>query len=226
MNDFSIQKPIPYYEQFYHSIKKMIFEGTFKPGERIIENQLAKEFGVSKSPIREAIRMLENEGLVVTDEKSRVKVYEPAIQDVEEIYFCRMALESFAVERMTSMATEEEIQAIRQLLQETAEAIENERSAEVVVTLNERFHHLIIAYTQNKRLQKQLDGLKSLTHFFRILNLEGENRAEVILEQHHKIFGYIQNREGEKAAEEMISHLKLDLDHLKEVLPEETENQK
>lgn len=220
MNDFSIQKPIPYYEQFYHSIKKMIFEGTFKPGERIVENQLAKEFGVSKSPIREAIRMLENEGLVVTDEKSRVKVYEPTIQDVEEIYFCRMALESFAVERMTSMVTEEEIQSIHQVLQETAEAIEKEKSAEVVVTLNEQFHHLIIAYTQNKRLQKQLDGLKSLTHFFRILNLEGENRAEDILKQHHKIFGYIQNREGKKAADEMISHLKLDLDHLKEVLPE------
>src|SRR4051794_17322207 len=86
MNGFMIEKPVPYYEQFYHSIKAMIFEGKFKPGERIIENKLAKEFNVSKSPIREAIRMLEQEGLIVMDEKSRMIVYQPTLKDVEEIY--------------------------------------------------------------------------------------------------------------------------------------------
>lgn len=112
MNDYPIEKRPPYYEQFYHSIKKMIFEGKFKPGERINETQLAREFGVSKSPVREAIRVLEKEGLVLVDEKSKVVVYEPTMRDVEEIYFCRMALESFAVRLATEVASDEQMEQL------------------------------------------------------------------------------------------------------------------
>ena len=220
MNNFSIEKPIPYYEQFYHSIKKMIFEGKYKPGERIIETQLAKEFNVSKSPIREAIRILEKEGLIIVDEKSRVIVYEPSMKDVEDIYFCRMALESFAVELTTKLATEEEIENIEQMLMETEKAIRDGKDDNTIIGLNERFHSFIIEYTQNRRLKKQLSDLKSLMYLYRILNFGGENRADIILNQHREIFHFIKGREGKLAAQAMINHLKLDLEHLKEVLAE------
>jgi len=219
MSDFIIEKPIPYYEQFYHSIKKMIFEGKFKPGERIVETQLAKEFDVSKSPIREAIRILEKEGLVIVDEKSRVMVYQPTMKDVEEIYFCRMALESFAAELVTKIATNAELDEIEKTLVQTEQAIRDSQADNTIITLNELFHSLIIQYTQNSRLQKQLNDLKSLTYFFRILNFQGENRADIILNQHRGIFECMKKREAEQASQAMINHLKLDLEHLIEVLP-------
>lgn len=214
MDYFAVNKPVPYYEQFYHSIKNMIFDGVFKPGDRIVETQLAKDFNVSKSPIREAIRMLERDGLVVVDEKSRVIVYKPTLKDVEEIYFCRKALESFAVAQTTKIATDEEINSIETLLNDTEKAIQEKQDAQSIIKLNEMFHNLIIEFTQNNRLHKQLSDLRSLMYFFRIMNFKGESRAEVILEQHRGIFAWIQARNAEMASEAMVNHLQQDLDNL------------
>lgn len=218
MNDYPIEKRPPYYEQFYHSIKKMIFEGKFKPGERINETQLARDFGVSKSPIREAIRVLEKEGLVLVDDKSRVVVYEPTMRDVEEIYFCRMALESFAVRLATEMATDEEMDQLEQTLRKTEQAIHESQESNTIIALNELFHGLIIEYTQNRRLRKQLNDLKSLTYLFRIMNFKGDNRAEIILGQHREIFHYMEKRKQDRASQAMIDHLKCDLEHLTGVI--------
>lgn len=226
MSDFTIEKQVPYYEQFYQSIKRMIFEGKFKPGERIIENQLAREFGVSKTPVREAIRLLEKDGLVIMDEKSRIIVYEPTLKDVEEIYFCRMALESFAVGLTTQIATETEIEEIEKTLMKTEQAISDSLDDNDIITLNEQFHSLIIQYTQNGRLQKQIADLKSLMYFFRILNFQGDKRAEIILNQHRHIFSFIKKKEEKQASEAMIEHLKLDLEHLVEVLHNSIETTK
>ena len=218
MSEFSIEKPIPYYEQFYHSIKKMIFDGTYKPGERIVETQLAKQFGVSKSPVREAIRLLEKEGLVVVDNKSRVIVYEPTLKDVEDIYFCRMALESFAVGLMVKIASDEQIEEIKKALDEAEKAIDQVAEAAVIIELNAKFHRLIVQFTQNKRLQKQLDDLKSLTQFYRILNFQKQNRANVILREHQQIFTCIASRDKEKASMKMIAHLEHDLAYITDIL--------
>ncbi|WP_134704602.1 GntR family transcriptional regulator [Ammoniphilus sp. YIM 78166] len=226
MSDYSIEKRSPYYEQFYHSIKKMIFEGKFKPGERINETQLAKEFNVSKSPVREAIRVLEKEGLVIVDEKSRVLVYEPTMRDVEEIYYCRMALESFAVRSTTKIATEAEIKEIETTLAKTEQAIQNGEESNVIIALNDLFHHLILEYTQNRRLQKQWNDLKSLTYLFRILNFQGEDRATIILKQHRGIFHYMKSRDQEAASKAMIDHLQCDLEHLLQVISHSTEQVK
>ena len=223
MNDFSIERPIPYYEQFYHSIKKMIFEGQFKPGERIVENQLAKDFNVSKSPIREAIRILVKEGILVLDEKSRVIVYKPKAKDVEEIYFCRMALESFAVDLLTKIAKEDELKHIETVLLKTENAILNGKEDAEIIELNVLFHALIIKYTLNSRLKKQLDDLNSLIYYFRVLNFQGENRGALILNQHREIFDHIKNRDGKKASNAMVKHLEHDLTHLIQLLGKKLE---
>ncbi|WP_046175562.1 GntR family transcriptional regulator [Domibacillus indicus] len=222
MKEFSIEKPIPYYEQFYHSIKKMIFDGTYKPGERIVETQLAKQFGVSKSPVREAIRLLEKEGLVVVDDKSRVMVYEPTLKDVEDIYYCRMALESFAVSLTVALASDKELNEIKTALEEAERAIQRGAEASEIIALNAKFHRFIVQFTKNKRLQKQVDDLKSLTQFYRILHFQDQNRASIILREHQQIFGHIRSRNKEKASQEMITHLEHDLAHITQVLQQMT----
>ncbi|MBO1511167.1 GntR family transcriptional regulator [Metabacillus sp. BG109] len=225
MGDLSLEKPQPYYEQFYHMIKKMIYEGKFQPGERINETQLAKEFNVSKSPIREAIRILEKEGLLVV-EKLKVVVYEPTLKDVKDIYFCRKALESFAVSLTTQMASDEELGEIEDLLEKTEQAIQANEDPDTIIILNEQFHNLIISFTRNSRLQKQVADLKGLIYYFRILNFKGESRAEAIIKQHRTIFNYMKKRDEKLAAEEMIKHLQLDVEHLIEVLSTPDEGSK
>ncbi|WP_408010175.1 GntR family transcriptional regulator [Pseudalkalibacillus sp. A8] len=216
MNRF-LAKQVPYYEQFYQMIKQMIFDGKYKPGERINETQLAKEFNVSKSPIREAVRILEKEGLLEVV-NSKVVVYNPTLKDIKDIYYCRKALESFAVSQTTRIAADSEIEEIENTLLETEKAIKDGKESKVIIELNEKFHNLILQFTNNNRLQKQVNEIRGLIRYYRVLNFKGINRAEIILKQHRQIFHYMKRREDKLASEEMVKHLDLDIQHLVEVL--------
>lgn len=119
----SLQKPSPYYQQIQESIKAAIFNGIYKPGDRLYEAQIAKQFGISRSPVREAIRVLINEGLLIIDDKSQITVYKPSLEDVLEIYECRIALETAAVALTAERATEDQLHELEKCLEETAEAI-------------------------------------------------------------------------------------------------------
>ena len=218
-----IEKKEPYYIQFYRMIRQMIFDGKFQPGEHINETQLAKEYNVSKSPIREAVRILEKEGLLVAD-KSKMLVYKPTITDVEEIYYCRMALESFAVNLTTKLVTDDELSKIEAILAETEAAINKKMEANSIIFLNEQFHQLILTYTKNNRLQKQVYDLKGLINYYRILNFQGNERAVEILEQHRRIFYYMKERDETNASAEMVNHLERDLKHLLQIMMDSTRN--
>ncbi|MFC3040406.1 GntR family transcriptional regulator [Virgibacillus xinjiangensis] len=217
-----LKKQEPYYIQFYHMLKQMIFDGKYQPGDRINETYLAKKYNVSKSPIREAIRILEKEGLLIV-ENSKMVVYEPTLKDMKDIYHCRMALESFAVRLTTKFASDAQLEEISKILNETEKTIKEEQDSNKIITLNEKFHSLILASTENERLQKQVQDLKGLINYFRILNFQGEGRAETILNQHRKIFEFIKVRDHEQAAAEMIRHLEMDVEHLISVLPDNFE---
>jgi DNA-binding GntR family transcriptional regulator len=219
MKSYVVKKQAPFYEQLYHTIKKMILDGVYQPGDRIVESALAKELNLSRTPIREAIRALEKEGLVVVDEKSRIIVYNPTAKDVEDVYQCRMALESFAVRLTILRASDGEIQELEDTLLLTKQKIEQKdyRKNEVI-ELNSRFHNLIIQFSRNHFLQKHLNGLKSILHLYRVLNFQGENRDWMIYREHQEIFDLIRQREEERAAEAMIKHLIHDYTHLLEVL--------
>ncbi|MDF2961456.1 MAG: GntR family transcriptional regulator [Paenibacillus sp.] len=220
MDSYLIEKPAPFYDQLYHTIKKMIIDGKFKPGERIVESKLARDFNVSRSPIREAIRALEKDGLIEVDDKSRIIVYTPTIKDVEDIYQCRMALESMAAELTVRRASDEQLLTIEVTLQETLAKIDNGNgySKDEVIGLNTKFHSLLIEYSGNSRLQKHLNDLKSLLHLYRVINFQGPNREWDIYNEHKVIYEAIKNRQAAQAAEAMTRHLIHDFEHLRDVL--------
>ncbi|MEC0233520.1 GntR family transcriptional regulator [Paenibacillus kribbensis] len=215
MESYFVEKSLPFYDQLYHKIKKMILDGVFKPGERIVESKLAKEMNLSRTPIREAIRVLENEGLVVIDEKSRIIVYNPTVKDVEDVYQCRMALESLAVKLSVQRASDQEMAEIEKVLELCNNKIEQrEYDKDEVIDLNFQFHNLIIHYSANDLLQKHLNSIKSRLHLYRILNFQGDDRAQIIYNEHKKIFDYMKEKNETKAAEAMVEHLNHDYKHL------------
>lgn len=221
MDQFSIDKPVPYYDQIYHSIRQMIIQGTIKPGERIFEAKLAREFNVSRSPVREAVRALEKEGLLVIGDKSRISVYKPTLKDVEDIYQCRMVLESLAARLTARLASNRELKEIESTLVQTKKSLEASDSPannDSIISLNARFHDLIVHYSQNKRLQKQLYDLRSLSYYFRVINFQGENRPWVIFNEHQEIFKCMNDRDEEKGGQLMERHIIHDLDHLRQLL--------
>jgi DNA-binding GntR family transcriptional regulator len=212
-----LKKPLPYYQQIQESIKTDIFNGVYKPGDRLYEAQIAKQYGISRSPVREAIRVLINEGLLITDDKSQITVYKPSLEDVLEIYECRIALESAAVSLTAERATREQVHELEKCLEETAQAITNEK-IEMIIESNAKFHNLTVQYSGNKRLLNLVESLNSLIYYFRVLNIQGQSRAEIILKGHTEILQAIKERNPEKATNKLKAHTEKDLENLVRII--------
>ncbi|NHM31398.1 GntR family transcriptional regulator [Bacillus sp. C11] len=216
--DFSpIQKPIPYYQQIQQSIKESIFNGLYKPGDRLYEVQIAKQYNISRSPVREAIRALVIEGLLVMDEKSQISVYKPTLKDVRDIYECRISLESTAVALATVRVKSKQLQELDETLKATAVAIKD-KDADSIIANNARFHELILQYCGNERLIKIVGDLKGLINYYRVLNIQGTDRANTILKGHTQIFEAMKKRDPEKAADRLKEHTEEDLKNLIQVI--------
>lgn len=220
MSVYFVEKAVPYYDQIYNSMKSMIIQGVFQPGDRIYEAQIARKFNVSRSPVREAVRALEKEGLLLIDEKSRITVYKPNMKDVEEIYQCRMALESLAAKLTAKSASKEEVKEIEKVIIETEKQMKrkDEASKEAMIALNSQFHDLILRFSNNKRLQKQLSGLRSLTYYYMSINIHGDNRKLLVFQDHKEIFNHIKKGDDVKAGLTMEQHIGKDLEHLKKLV--------
>ncbi|MDR3598684.1 GntR family transcriptional regulator [Clostridium sp.] len=220
MENYKIEKAPSYYLQAYNSIKEMIFNGVLKPGDRIYESKIAGEFQISRSPVREAIRSLEKDGLLLLDSKSKITVYQPTKKDIENIYECRQALESQAARLTTRKASNKELQEINNILLEAQRYIEHsdDNLIKSIISLNTQFHNLILNYCQNNRLQKQSNDLSILTYFYRSIDVYEHDRIMDIFNYHIEIFHYIKQRDEEKAAQTMHNHIGNDLKHLKDLL--------
>ncbi|MGF7536161.1 GntR family transcriptional regulator [Bacillus mexicanus] len=225
MDDFKLDKPTPYYLQFYNQLKKMIFNGTFKPGERINETQLAKSFGVSRSPIREAMRLLEKDGLLKADDRNGFSITSLTAKDVDEIYKIRIPLEQLAVELVIEEADEKELAILEKQLEETEKAIHNGMEDTKIIHLNQKFHELLVVFSHNRHLKNLLEHVSDLIHFCRILNYTGDHRAETILSEHRKIFEEVKKKNKEAAKQYVMAHFHHDCEHLKHVLDAGKENE-
>lgn len=212
-----VKRALPLYEQIYQSIKDLIFKGEYKPGEKIYEVQIAKDFNVSRSPVREAVHALKKEGLIIIDEKSQIRIYEPSASDVEDIYQCRSALESLAVKLTTQRASDRQLQKIEDFLTETEKELQK-KNFQRAVELNAVFHETIMKLCQNKRLEKNLTDLWSLLNFYRVMNSEGEERLRTVFADHSEIFTSMKQRKAEEASNRMTDHIMKDLDHIFSVL--------
>lgn len=220
MENYKIKKAPSYYNQAYNSIKDMIFNGVLKPGDRIYESKLASEFQISRSPVREAIRSLEKDGLLLFSDKSKITVYKPTKEDIENIYECRQALESQAAKLTTRKASDKELEQIEKILLEAQKNTEHfdDKLTKTIISLNTQFHNLILNFSQNNRLQKQSNDLSALAYFYRSIDIYENERNMDIFNFHLEIFHYIKKRNEEKAYQTMYNHIGNDLKHLKDIL--------
>lgn len=224
MENYKMEKSPSYYLQAYNSIKEMIFNGLLKPGDRIYESKLASDFQISRSPVREAIRSLEKDGLLLLDSKSKITVYQPTKNDIENIYECRQALESQAARLTARKASDIELEEINKILLEAQRNIDNfdDNLIRTIISLNTQFHNLILSYCKNDRLQKQSKDLSILTCFYRSIDIYEHDRIMDIFNYHLEIFNYIKLRDEEKSAQTMYNHIGNDLKHLKDILSMES----
>lgn len=196
----------PLREVVCESIRDAIRKGILKPGERIMEIQLAEELGVSRTPVREAIRKLELEGYVVMMPRRGTYVANMSIRDISEIFEIRTALESLSNGLAAERITPEELEHLQRLLVMISSYIETKDMDKIVETDIE-FHDLLYHAARNSRLVGIISNLRDQLTRFRTLSMSYPGRLEATLDEHRMIVEAIAQGDGRAAKKVAEKHM-------------------
>ncbi|WP_106497965.1 GntR family transcriptional regulator [Lentibacillus sp. Marseille-P4043] len=199
-----IVKPESLHLQAYNIIKKGILEGDYQPSERVVEARMADKLGISRGPVREALRMLIQDGLLNYND-GFVRVYQPTVQDVVEIFQCRESLETLAISLAIKHISDEEQKQLATNLKETSQAFANDKSMELG-KLDQQFHDIIITASKNKQLMELLDVIRTKIHYMRTSMVNGDFYPSFV-EEHERIYQILLEGNEEEAATIMKKHI-------------------
>jgi DNA-binding GntR family transcriptional regulator len=191
----------------FNQIQNDILNGLYQPGDNLIETKLSEEMGVSRTPIREAIRQLELEGLVQSIPNKGAIVKGITAKDIEDIYTIRMLIEGLAARWATEKITEEELKELR----ETAELEEfytDKNDLDHLLRFDSRFHDIIFKASKSKPLMHTLSTFHHYIQRARSVSLNSPERARKALEEHKAILKAIMERDAEKAERLTTEHVR------------------
>lgn len=196
----------PLGEIVYETLREAIIKQFLRPGERIMEQDLAAEMGVSRTPVREAIRKLELEGYVVMIPRKGAYVAGLSIKDINNLFEMRGALESLAAGLAAARASQEEIEEMeRNLVLEAAHYGTSDVSK--MIEVDTSFHELIYQASKNTRLQNMLKDLRDQVQRFRMKTLAVPGRMKYALAEHRRIVEAIAARNGSEAKQAAKEHI-------------------
>ncbi|MAM62614.1 GntR family transcriptional regulator [Maritimibacter sp. UBA3975] len=187
----------------YELILDAIDEGIYRPGDRMVESELADRFGVSRTPIREALQRLETQSLLNRDGRSLI-VASLDHNQLAELYTVRAELEGLAARLAAQHAAPEEQKVLRDMVEEDRALIAD---PEALARANRRFHRQIHLASHNRYLLQQLDRVHRTMALLATTSLAVEGRSEVALEEHDAIVRAIEARDGDAADEALRTHI-------------------
>ena len=196
----------PLRELVCETIKQAITAGVFSPGERLMEIQLAEEMGVSRTPVREAIRKLELEGFVVMVPRRGTYVADISIKDISAIYEIRVALDELAAGLAAERITDEELEQLQQYL------LDIDKYAAVddmpkIVELDTAFHDLLYNASRNARLRDIINNLRTQLTTIRGRSMSYPGRLAETIAEHRHLVECIAARDVRKARTAARSHI-------------------
>jgi len=201
-----IQRTQSLHEQTYQVLRTNIFSGTLAPNERLVETQLAERLQVSRTPIREAMRKLQQEGLVTADTSGGMRVTTLSIADVIQLYDCRMALEQLSVTGACDRATTSELEQLEHYVI-TAERLTPSKSTTQLLELDYQFHHLIAESSGNKWLVTLLEQVFDKMLLLRLRTTDYNPEVLEIRQEHRHIFTAIAQGDAKAATNQISEHL-------------------
>lgn len=196
----------PLREVVSEALRDAIVSGVLKPGERLMEIQLAEELGVSRTPVREAIRKLELEGFVVMVPRRGTYVSDISLKDINEVYEVRTALDVLAAGLAAERITDEETEELERLLVEIAEHIKAGDMDKIVET-DEHFHDVLYKASRNDRLVGIINNLRELLQRFRTVSMSYPGRLTNTLDEHRRLVEAISQRDVEAAQQIAREHM-------------------
>ncbi|MDO4869137.1 MAG: GntR family transcriptional regulator [Bacillota bacterium] len=221
MLNFDIHNHKPLREMVYEELKMQILTGAIIPGTRMMEVDLADEMGVSRTPIREAIRKLEKEGLVTIEPRRGAYASMISTEDMVEILEVRQDLEGLAAYFAAERMHEDKISELHDINEKYNDAVKR-GSMEDMITYDTRFHRMIVDSCHNKILVQMIEQLQELVLRFRYIYYDNFKRAENMYEEHEAIINGIKSGNAGDARHAADVHI----DRLKELVIKEGVQQK
>lgn len=196
----------------YEFIKNAIVTGKFPPGKRLTEEALAETLQVSRTPIREAIKQLGTDGLIIPYQRRGYIVREFSIEDIRQIYNLRALLESYGASEAALNRTNEELSRITEKNREYEQAISKLKRSDILTIkdiqqANQQFHEEIFQATKNEHLRAHISKVVVVPLIFRSFYWYNERQLTRSLEVHTTILKAIENREPERAKIAMQEHI-------------------
>jgi len=185
-------------ESVVDHIRTLILSRKFKPGDRLVQSDLAEEFGVSRTPIREALHDLASEGLVSFSAYKGATVADFSLVELEEIYTVRIALESYAAFLAAQYITEEELQQMQALLEQTEEALQQADHLRML-QLNREFHAILYNASRQSRLYEMIINHLDLSDMYRRLYFTVEHLYTNTITEHQELLEILQRGDSEGA---------------------------
>jgi DNA-binding GntR family transcriptional regulator len=197
---------LPLREVVFNTLRKAILTGELKPGERLMEIHLANQLGVSRTPIREAIRKLELEGLVVMMPRRGAEVAQITEKSLRDVLEVRRSLDALCAELACDRISEEELGELKAACEEFEKAAGTADVAEIAKT-DVALHDIIVQATRNRRLIQIVNNLSEQMYRYRFEYIKDEERHDNLVEEHRMIYESILCKDKQKAAEASRLHI-------------------
>ena len=195
---------LPLRDVVFNTLRQAILRGELKPGERLMEIQLANKLGVSRTPIREAIRKLE--GLVLMIPRKGAEVAEITEKNMRDVLEVRKALEELAVQLACDKITKEEIEEMKKAAEDFKKILKSKDITEIAEA-DVRFHDIIYMATDNQKLIQLLNNLREQMYRYRVEYLKREEAHPQLIAEHAAIIEYISKGEKKAATDIMCKHI-------------------
>lgn len=206
--DFQVNKYeyLPLRDVVFNTLRQAILRGELKPGERLMEIQLANKLGVSRTPIREAIRKLELEGLVLMIPRKGAEVADISEKSLRDVLEVRRALEELAGSLACERIRPEQIEQMRQAEQVFTDTLKTGDVTEIAEA-DEKFHDIIFLATGNQKLISMLNNLREQMYRYRVECLKRKELHQQLSDEHQEIIRMIEEKNKDETVRVIRRHI-------------------
>lgn len=208
MKDISLNNDdfLPLRDVVFNTLRNAILKGELEPGEKLMEKKLSEKLGVSRTPIREAIRKLELEGLVVMTPRKSAEVASITEEDLTDVLEVRRVLESLAIDLACKNITNDIIAELEANLVRFNAAIKKNDITEIATT-DVEFHETIYKSTGNRRLIQILNNLREQMYRYRLEYIKDRQTRDNLVIEHGRIIDALRERDKEKGKKAILNHI-------------------
>lgn len=202
----NLNEYLPLRDVVFNTLRDAILKGDFAPGERLMEKQLAERLGVSRTPIREAIRKLELEGLVMMMPRKGAEVASVTGKDISDVLEVRATLEAMAVKLACKKMSEQDFEELV-YVNEAFKKAAIEKDVKTLIEKDIEFHDVIFHSSNNEKLIQIINNLREQIYRFRVEYIYKMKSYDNLVKEHDEIVSAMKDRRGTEASEIAHRHI-------------------